>query len=757
MARKARLVDTLLEAIAEDFAGNQALAVEAESLIDRPDQRAVYRRQMAEGLQQTGKHAEAFSFYAKIIDEAASPARAGDSSGSAGQLQAISDDLKVRPQRWLRSRLSQLLRAASLDERDSMDTAIDERLQAALADNSITSLRQFVEFFGEHPAADNARLALAQRLWISGEPLEAELILATLVYSTRQPIAARATAQMARLLGDAGHVEEAAAMYARLRDELAEVDCGDGKTGRQVFEQLAEQSAIAKRLGPPGQWPLGQVTYSEHDNDDNRGPKLGYSTYQHVYPTTIQQWRGPHPAGARLVLDRNRRVFTRDGLGQQDISVQLNGAETTRSYIGNYPITHAKLTGHLAMLAVGYELFALDMMRGTSGGGQRVLWRENLASNLAPEDSARLQANPTERTRLWGQQSYVAGDDAGRPIVSFAAATHQGICFRRWEQLVCVNPLRPETVHWVRDGVSLGADVFGDGEVIVVIGYGSLEATIISALDGQELGQIEVGAAADHWGTLGRRILRWNENEDKSITVAMLDPWDADTCELRAEPTLWSHRFSAGAKGTIVEHDEAAVMELDGTLTLVDLKTGKVRFQTKLDAQTEMETLHVLRGRDEYIVIPSVPIEEGPDGLRVRTAPGIFGSQGQYSPAVKGNVYALDRDSGESLWPSPAVVEHFALPLDQPTQLPVLLFMRNVESGAASSNKWVTEILCLDKRDGRTIFHKNDIPGETRVYRMVGDEKEKSAAIMLPGISYTLQWTDKPRPPQPPAQVTMTR
>ena len=81
--------------------------------------------------------------------------------------------------------------------------------------------------------------------------------------------------------------------------------------------------------------------------------------------------------------------------------------------------------------------------------------------------------------------------------------------------------------------------------------------------------------------------------------------------------------------------------------------------------------------------------------------------------------------------------------------------MRNVSTDTGSpSRTWKTEILCLDKRDGRIAFHRQGIQGNTQVYRIEGDAEQQTAALMLPGESFTLRWTDQPRPPQPPAQIT---
>jgi hypothetical protein len=744
---KGLLVATLLDALQEDFAANQQLAVEVDGLIDRPDQRALYLRRMALGLQEIGELQQAFSFYERIIDEAASRSGSPLSVANDDDMQPVARGWQVRHDRWLAARLAAILASAQSDDLRAMDEQVAKRQQAALADGSIVALRKFLSYFGPHTTADKVRLALATRLWNAGELLEAELLLTDLLESTKPEIAAAATAQAARLLQDAGHIEEAAAMYAQLRGKFADVDTGDGKTGAQVLADLAPESSVTIALKGPPQWPNGKVTIADE------GPALGYSSYQRVYPSDIQELRGPHVDGLRIVLDRQRRVIFRDGFGRQDISVQLNGAETSRFYTSNYSITGAKVSGHLALVTLGYELFAIDMLRGSSSSGQRMLWRQSL-SGPTPADPATAQhAVPKLKGNPWGGQRYDAADQEGRPIAAMTAPSHGGLCLRRGEQLLCVDPLKPDIVYWSRDAVPAGSELLGDREVIFLVPPGEKTAQVYSSLDGTHLGECEVGAADAHWAKLGRRILRWQKTE-MGVDVELIDPWDVAAAAPREKPIVWSRTFAADSKGTLIDLEEAAVLQPDGHFAIINIATGDVRLKQKLEAEPELHTVYVLRGSNEYIVMANTPIDDAPDGLSVQPAPGGYGPLGQSSPLVKGCVYALDRKTGESLWPVPAVVDYFGLPLDQSALLPTLTLMRNtspnIEGGARS---WKTEVLCLDKRDGRVVFHKNDIPGQTQVFHVQGDVDQKSVAFMLPGQSYTLTFTDDPRPPAPPAQT----
>jgi hypothetical protein len=220
---------------------------------------------------------------------------------------------------------------------------------------------------------------------------------------------------------------------------------------------------------------------------------------------------------------------------------------------------------------------------------------------------------------------------------------------------------------------------------------------------------------------------------------------------------VWSHEFTADAKGALIETDQAAILQADGELRMIDLASGEIRIQTKLEPEPELTSLHVLRGQNEYMVVTNTPPGEPPGGIGVRPAPGGYGALGQSSPLVKGNVYAIDLESGKPRWQVPARVSHFGLPLDQPPQLPVFTLMRNVSpDNGRGTRSWKTEVVCLDKRDGRAVFHIQQIPGQTseaQIYHLDSDPAKLAVNVLLPGKTFALTFTESPRPPEPPAQL----
>ena len=66
-----------------------------------------------------------------------------------------------------------------------IDRALEPRLEEAKKDTGFDGLKRFLAFFGNQPQAAAARAELLQRLTQAGRILEAELLMAAAVDSTR--------------------------------------------------------------------------------------------------------------------------------------------------------------------------------------------------------------------------------------------------------------------------------------------------------------------------------------------------------------------------------------------------------------------------------------------------------------------------------------------------------------------------------------------------------------------------------------------
>ena len=90
--------------------------------------------------------------------------------------------------------------------------------------------------------------------------------------------------------------------------------------------------------------------------------------------------------------------------------------------------------------------------------------------------------------------------------------------------------------------------------------------------------------------------------------------------------------------------------------------------------------------------------------------------------------------------------------LNQPPDLPFLVFADRQQAHNASETTAQLRVLCLDKRTGETVYRNDRLPDASIPRFRIEAEREPSPQVTLEmGTSkLLLTMTDRPRPPQPP-------
>jgi hypothetical protein len=389
------------------------------------------------------------------------------------------------------------------------------------------------------------------------------------------------------------------------------------------------------------------------------------------------------------------------------------------------------------------EVVAIDTLSTESPTGMEVLWHENLSSQVPGLPSSFPRPRPTPRATPFGTR-YVATGPDGKPVGLIGTITRFGVCYQVGRELRCVSPLTNDPM-WVRSVDAAGSDLFGDDQLVFVVPPGSTSAQVLSATDGQELGHRKVPVLEQRWTTVGRNILTWDDSArgEPQTRLSLFDPWTATD--------VWSYSFPPGSLGWLVAEDEVGIMQRDGRFVLISLVDGTKIIDATLEPENRLTNIYVGRYPDQYVVVTSGPFTPAPN-----TSIDVFPSD-PTTQRINGRVYALDRQTGKLLWPAPALVENFGLPLDQPAISPVLIFLRNVTR--TSNNRARTqrgsqraEILCIDRRDGTAVLAKGELP-PSRWYEATADPEKHTVTVRLQNSStFQLEFTDQPRDPEPPAQ-----
>jgi outer membrane protein assembly factor BamB len=742
LAARSLLVKVMLSLLRDDFATNFHLAEELDSLVTDPVQRREVLRWRAQGLAKAGKTWEAFTALAALAD--AFDAEQMSIAGGSAVLESTERELSVRPDRWLQGQLAALARVADDQVRQKMHDQVQTRLDRAMAADSAADLRLFVNLYGFHPLARRARLALADKLVAADQLLEAELLAGELVDDADRPIAAQACATLAAVYEKARRFEVAARYYQRLGQHFSDVVCRDGMTGAQLAARASGPSMSALVAG---QWPAGRAEVAVAEAEG----RVARSTQ---YAVTLAHFGGAALRGLRASVDAGSsgNITIRDDLGRVLTTASVRPDGNFRRYVSSYYLNSGNVNGHLVVVNLGDQVIAIDALKADRTGGDGLLWRldamELDLTNVRPVSPAVRQAtNPLAGIRVQ------IHDPTGRLNFYTGPVQSIGVCFQKGRQLICADPLTGQPI-WERAQIPAAAEIFGDGELLFVADPNSEEALVLSAIDGSVLGRRQLERADRRWATHGRNVLTW-EQTGASVTLKLYDAWTQG-------PPLWSKQVPLGSRGTLVDGEELALLESGGTFTVVSLATGKVRFASPLAAERSLSFIHVIRSQDQYLLIASQENNDSADGLVVHP---ITMLGGLHQNRVHGRVYAFDRRTGKAQWQVPALVASHCLPPDQPAESPLLCFVRNrTRTSGSTSSRQAGSVLCLDRRDGRIVWDSDAeqaaerrIPGEIKACEILADPAKRTVTLGIQsqpsGRSVTIQLTDKPMPPQPPAQT----
>ena len=192
-------------------------------------------------------------------------------------------------------------------------------------------------------------------------------------------------------------------------------------------------------------------------------------------------------------------------------------------------------------------------------------------------------------------------------------------------------------------------------------------------------------------------------------------------------------------------------MEPGGRFVLYFLPDGRTIADLKLEAEPSLGAITLLQSGGKYFVLTSHSAADGavrhghsPGQRRSLPASSGNGLQPQpdatpSSPVAKCRLYAID-GHGKLVWPAPVKIEEQMIPVNQPADLPILIFAGRVLDMGRKS------VLCIDKLNGRSVY-QGKVADPGNFMRVVGDAKKKTVDLINGTNMVTLTFTDKPWSP----------
>lgn len=711
------LVDSLLEGLRVDFASNRSQADEVLRLVEKlpEDQRRVsksrYLRAVATGLQRLKENVAAFKTYLRFTDpDVASP-----------ELERVEGVWSVRSDRWVQARLAELFNASSPDERASMEKEVALRLDEAMQGEGADALERFMNFFGAHPSAHRGRLELARRWIAAGQWLKGEFALRAIYISANSAERPAATYLLADLYRQASRPREAAVYYRELAGPLADVVCWQGLTGKEWIAKLGVDDPVRGQLASGAEWPTGVVK-----SERIRGSS--YAAWRYL-PIEMKGRQEPFFGPGSILLDQQqRRLIGRDGFGKQVWEANPVDERDRFQHFGmNAFAISAYAFGHVALISTGQHVIAVDTI--TPNSQQRILWKEPLVQSVPG-----LGMNPGLRFNFIARgrkQRLVAQTMDGQPIGPVGPLTSTYAAFVRRKELAALDPLTGKPL-WIRHDVQSGGDLFGDDEYLVCIPPDSTKATVYRALDGQPIGIRDVGGEDQRLECIGRSVLRWRRGGAQEI----LELYD-----LAKDEVSWSRKYNQGAKASMSNSgEEVGVMQPDGKVEILAVAGGKPIVEHKVDPEANLSEIFLMRSVDRFLLIANRPYV----GNNQLILNGVNGNID--NPLVNGAVHGFERGTGKHAWSRK--VENQAIQLRQLPELPVLAMAVRTQRRQGNSFTNESEILCLDKRNGRVVFQESLKNEQINGFDVEASPENKTMEIKLTQSVVKLTFTSDPLPPE---------
>ena len=701
------LFESLLQSLQTDFAGQRALLPELEQLAHTPSEFSALYRTWAEGLLAAGELSPAFDVLLKLSAPGVGPA----------DLERLDGHRSLRRDRWVRTQMQEL--ASKIDEptHQRVQTLLRQRLDQAKADKGPDLLRHFLQFFGSHPLADEARQELVDRLLATEYSVDAEQLLAQLRQSPQPQIAGRALATMIREMIKIGHAEDCVVLLTDLVQNYADIVCLDNKTGRQLADGWKVQ--VEGRVRSARDWPTGKVETERKTLEPKNIPWM--------FDVFLDGDRGPYFQHASFKSKQDlMQVVGQNGWGQPTWAIPI-------SELGpniNYNACRAQIRNHLVFLMTGLRVVVLNTLTEGTAIRAKILWSSDLVES--PQEQNQVFQMVVNRPGVVRRPGGI--DRWQNPIGMIGAIEDDSVAILRGRQLILADLLTGQPL-WKRTDMPAGSEIFGDRETILVIPPDSKDAIQIRRADGVTLGNHPLPTAANRLLTFDRSVLSIQRDPQENVLTFQ-------STDIPSRKANWKRSFHQLSQYMVFSETELAVMEPSGMLSVVSIADGQVRWQKQLQVSPLFKELWVIPDGERVLVI------HGEMPPRVVQPAIMFIGNNQM---IDGQADCLDRATGQVHWSQR--IERFALDYSLPQYLPFWVFSVRTQSIQPQMvPKPEFQMLLVDKRNGRVLLKVTE-PSLVGNVQVQIEQKEKRVNVTMIGgpqpILQTVKYTDQPFEPAP--------
>jgi outer membrane protein assembly factor BamB len=664
---------------------------------------------LGRGRELEGKLLDAYQAY---VDFAALPA-------NRDKITSLEDgSLKARADVWVRGRIAAMIASADKAKRRPLEEKIAKEWKAIQDNNKseidVDAIRRFVNTFDvPFKVGREARLRLAEALMEKNDRsafTEVEMVLLQLTTDSLKDedpeTVAKATEALARLeirKGTADSMKDAAAYYRKLGREFANVVIRDGRTGADLFSDLATDKRFLPYLDAADILRItGKMKAKENPPDVQRNNNMW--RLQNTFVFEPEGEASPFFLKHRLVFSmQNRQLMLLDRATSNEIwNLFLPNLNDTRYYNYLYPYSqgnvnpHARynfyqVKGHVAVLQIGPMVYGLDLRN------KKVLWDRNMLEQAVPVNNNFNILPDQDGTLQLTTYDQFTGQPYARKIGMVGNLEASHICIQTQKGLVAIDPIKG-TELWTKSDVPARTQIFGDDQHVYLIevrgGRVVGNARCLRASDGVKVDVPDFATLFETRSQIVGRNLLVKETAKDAVTMRLYD--------VHTGKDLWKKKFDAKALACRSEDPNlAGVIEPDGKVTVVDLRQKKEIVTATLDSVElkDLKDVLLLSDGDQFYVALNKPIEAN------QVVSGIMYtnfSNGTRCAIVNGMFYAFDH-KGEMRWY--AHVPHQMVVLEQFKNIPIVVFSSRYNSMQNGGfQRWVVANKTVDKKSGKLLW-----------------------------------------------------
>ncbi|MEX1232983.1 MAG: PQQ-binding-like beta-propeller repeat protein [Planctomycetaceae bacterium] len=648
-----------------------ALRGELLSLSKATDVEPAVQLQIAAAHRERGELPESLSTLLNVAEQAATD-------------REVDDDVtrrRIRWDRYVQGLILDLLAQSEGETRQSLDRQLADAAARAQASADAFAPSRFAERFNFLAPGRMMRLSTAKHWGVGARLHHVELALRDLSLNSDPAVASQAYIALGEVLWEKSFRSDAVASYRQLKNEFAGKTLASGQTTEQFLSGLSLPDRFAQELsaGKADAWPPHPPLVAQSDEM--------YSGSVDWVMIPLECDRYSLWNRVSVGVDRRGRTL-RFHSSEEPEAWELKLPASSSMFRFVFPMHRSWGVGRMLVLQVGADLMGVSPWNERGEPQAEVVWYLEGYPRRQPQlNDLGIRRIPA-RIGVTEPMLEVL-DQYGRIVGDFGPVGAGQFYLFRNGQLEARETATASLV-WERKLIEPFTRCQADAEYVFLYRPEHRELEILRGVDGKT---VAVRATpvdpSEFLLAQGRHMLTSETAADGKVTVGWYD--------LFADRFVWRYESPAKTTPFTADRESLGLLGTDGTLKLLQLQTGAVISEQKVELPETVSNIHCTATERQLVMAITGPLNDP-----AKMAATEFRIDHR-RPLINGRLLAIERTSGRLTWERP--IGDAAFPLEQPRGVPVLVFNHWENRSTGNDQQSAVGVMrCLDLRTGNDII-----------------------------------------------------